>query len=114
MWPGSARAASGRPARHAAGKRRRPVDRDEARRLLADGLRPCTHCRPAICLNVIGLSDGFAPAYSPTPPERPRRCTPRSPTTDDRPDPSAPTCAWVTKSDPAPPASFSALHLNGQ
>ncbi|MFI5821338.1 DUF6233 domain-containing protein [Streptomyces rishiriensis] len=29
-----------------AGKRRRPLGRDEARRLLAGGLRPCTHCRP--------------------------------------------------------------------
>ncbi|WP_055712058.1 DUF6233 domain-containing protein [Streptomyces torulosus] len=31
---------------YAAGKRRRPVDRDEARRLLASGLRACRHCRP--------------------------------------------------------------------
>ncbi|MFF3313002.1 DUF6233 domain-containing protein [Streptomyces sp. NPDC002952] len=31
---------------YAAGKRRRPVDTEEARRLLAAGLRPCTHCEP--------------------------------------------------------------------
>lgn len=31
---------------YAAGKRRRPVGRDEARRLLASGLRACTHCQP--------------------------------------------------------------------
>lgn len=38
------------------GKRRRPVDRDEARRLPADGLRACTHrhgpaarCRSLTC-----------------------------------------------------------------
>ncbi|MEU4878779.1 DUF6233 domain-containing protein, partial [Streptomyces sp. NPDC021608] len=47
---------------HAAGKRRRPVDRDEARRLLADGLRACTHCRPDTRLNVIDLSRGPTPA----------------------------------------------------
>ncbi|MFI6567136.1 DUF6233 domain-containing protein [Streptomyces sp. NPDC050534] len=29
-----------------AGKRRRTTGRDEARRLLADGLRACTHRRP--------------------------------------------------------------------
>ncbi|MFE7171307.1 DUF6233 domain-containing protein [Streptomyces sp. NPDC057616] len=27
-------------------RRRRTIGRDEARRLLADGLRACTHCRP--------------------------------------------------------------------
>ncbi|MFF3489527.1 DUF6233 domain-containing protein [Streptomyces sp. NPDC002701] len=29
---------------YAIGKRRRPVSRDEARRLLTAGLRACTHC----------------------------------------------------------------------
>ncbi|MBK3633115.1 hypothetical protein JHN52_09150, partial [Streptomyces sp. MBT97] len=47
---------------YAAGKRRRTVDRDRARRLLADGLRACTHCRPDTRLNVIDLSDGPTPA----------------------------------------------------
>ncbi|MER5753721.1 DUF6233 domain-containing protein [Streptomyces sp. NPDC002088] len=31
-----------------AGQRRRPVDREEARRLLATGLRACSHCQPDI------------------------------------------------------------------
>ncbi|MFF7647014.1 DUF6233 domain-containing protein [Streptomyces canus] len=38
---------------YAAGKRRRPVDRDEARRLLASGLPACTHCRPDQHLGII-------------------------------------------------------------
>ncbi|MFI9569547.1 DUF6233 domain-containing protein [Streptomyces rishiriensis] len=61
---------------YAAGKRRRPVGRDEARRLLADGLGACTHCRPDTRLNVIDLSDGPTPATASMPPEGPRRCTP--------------------------------------
>ncbi|MFF1606075.1 DUF6233 domain-containing protein [Streptomyces mirabilis] len=32
---------------YAAGKRRRPVPRDEARRLLTSGVRACTHCKPS-------------------------------------------------------------------
>jgi hypothetical protein len=35
-----------------AGKRRRPVDRDEARRLLTDGLHACSHCRPEARLDI--------------------------------------------------------------
>ncbi|MFE6977232.1 DUF6233 domain-containing protein [Streptomyces sp. NPDC057682] len=31
---------------YAAGKRRRAIDRDEARALLASGVRACTRCRP--------------------------------------------------------------------
>jgi len=31
---------------HMAGKRRRPVNRGEARRLLTGGLRACSYCRP--------------------------------------------------------------------
>ncbi|WAL93962.1 DUF6233 domain-containing protein [Streptomyces sp. Je 1-369] len=38
---------------HAAGKRRGPVTRDEARRALADGIRACTHCRPDTALGVL-------------------------------------------------------------
>ncbi|MBZ3904400.1 hypothetical protein J8M51_22515 [Streptomyces scabiei] len=38
---------------YAAGKRRRPVGRDEARRLLASGLRACTHCRPDQHLGIL-------------------------------------------------------------
>ncbi|USQ85949.1 DUF6233 domain-containing protein [Streptomyces phaeoluteigriseus] len=47
-----------------AGKRRRAVGRDEARRLLADGLRACTHCRPDAQLDIIDLSDGSTPHRS--------------------------------------------------
>ncbi|MFH8610977.1 DUF6233 domain-containing protein [Streptomyces sp. NPDC018029] len=38
---------------YAAGKRRRPVTRDEARRLLADGIRACTHCEIAVELRML-------------------------------------------------------------
>ncbi|MGW2113234.1 DUF6233 domain-containing protein [Streptomyces sp. NPDC001948] len=38
----------------AAGKRRRVIDRDQARALLADGVRACTHCRPDTALGVLG------------------------------------------------------------
>ncbi|MFF4401655.1 DUF6233 domain-containing protein [Streptomyces sp. NPDC001480] len=37
------------------GKRRRPVEQDEARRLLADGTSACTHCRPDAHLGIIDL-----------------------------------------------------------
>lgn len=39
---------------HAAGKRRRAIDRDQARALLADGIRACAHCRPDTSLGVLG------------------------------------------------------------
>ncbi|MEU2556814.1 DUF6233 domain-containing protein [Streptomyces sp. NPDC013313] len=38
-----------------AGSRRRPVERDEVRRLLADGTSACFHCRPDTDLGIIGL-----------------------------------------------------------
>ncbi|MDW8809014.1 DUF6233 domain-containing protein [Streptomyces scabiei] len=38
---------------YAAGKRRRSVDRDEARRLLAAGLPACTHCHPGQHLGIL-------------------------------------------------------------
>lgn len=41
---------------HMAGKRHRPVDRDEARRLLATGLTACGHCRPDSLLGITDLS----------------------------------------------------------
>ncbi|MFF1542166.1 DUF6233 domain-containing protein [Streptomyces sp. NPDC058291] len=44
-----------------AGKRWRPVGRDEARRLIAGGLRPCTHCRPDTELDIIDLPHGPTP-----------------------------------------------------
>lgn len=37
---------------YAAGNRRRTVGRDEARRLLAEGLRACTHCEPDLHLGM--------------------------------------------------------------
>ncbi|MDQ0946320.1 hypothetical protein QFZ24_000243 [Streptomyces phaeochromogenes] len=40
---------------YAAGKRRRPVSRDEARRLLASGVRACSHCQPDTALNILDL-----------------------------------------------------------
>ncbi|MDP5315294.1 DUF6233 domain-containing protein [Streptomyces poriferorum] len=39
---------------YAAGKRRRVIDRDQARALLSDGIRTCTHCRPDTNLGVLG------------------------------------------------------------
>ncbi|MCX4617785.1 DUF6233 domain-containing protein [Streptomyces mirabilis] len=38
---------------YAAGKRRRPVPRDEARRLLTSGVRACTHCKPNAHLRIL-------------------------------------------------------------
>ncbi|MET7596987.1 MULTISPECIES: DUF6233 domain-containing protein [unclassified Streptomyces] len=38
---------------YAAGKRRRPVSREEARSLLASGLRACTHCEPQLELGIL-------------------------------------------------------------
>ncbi|MEU9522796.1 DUF6233 domain-containing protein [Streptomyces sp. NPDC048224] len=38
---------------HMAGERRRAVNRTEARRLIAEGLKACGHCRPDVELNVI-------------------------------------------------------------
>ncbi|MFE0420668.1 DUF6233 domain-containing protein, partial [Streptomyces tendae] len=37
------------------GKRRRPVDRDEARRLLTEGLEVRDHCQPDIQLHILDL-----------------------------------------------------------
>nr|WP_237557731.1 DUF6233 domain-containing protein [Streptomyces sp. SID5470] len=42
---------------HMIGSRRRPISRDEARRLLADGLRACTHCQPGTQLHIIDLAN---------------------------------------------------------
>ncbi|MFF0736449.1 DUF6233 domain-containing protein [Streptomyces chartreusis] len=39
-----------------AGKRRRAVSRDEARRLLAAGLEACTHCEPGTRLHILDLA----------------------------------------------------------
>ncbi|MEU1465930.1 DUF6233 domain-containing protein [Streptomyces sp. NPDC005727] len=43
-----------------AGKRRRPVEQDEARRLLADGTSACPHCRPDTGLGIVDLRQGSA------------------------------------------------------
>ncbi|MGV9758620.1 DUF6233 domain-containing protein [Streptomyces tricolor] len=53
-----------------AGKRRRPVGRDEARRLLADGTSACGHCRPDTAFGVFDLClrhrrGGVTPATGP-------------------------------------------------
>ncbi|WP_221772916.1 DUF6233 domain-containing protein [Streptomyces sp. WAC 05379] len=39
-----------------AGKRRRTVSRDEARRLLTAGLESCTHCQPDTQLHILDLA----------------------------------------------------------
>ncbi|MEV0186089.1 DUF6233 domain-containing protein [Streptomyces sp. NPDC050625] len=38
-----------------AGKRRRAVSHEEARRLLAAGLRACSHCQPDVRLHILDL-----------------------------------------------------------
>ena len=38
---------------YAAGNRRRAINRDEARRLLASGLPACPHCQPDIDLRIL-------------------------------------------------------------
>ncbi|MEU9356243.1 DUF6233 domain-containing protein [Streptomyces griseoloalbus] len=49
-----------------AGKRRRPVDREEARRLIAAGLKACGHCRPESRLGITDLSPRPAPSAAAT------------------------------------------------
>ena len=61
-----------------AGKRRRAVSRDEARRLIATGLRACSHCRPDTQLDIPGLPPPRPPADTRMPPERPSRLSPLS------------------------------------
>src|SRR5262245_46111104 len=39
-----------------AGKRRRTIEREEARRLIADGTSACSHCRPDTDLGIAGLA----------------------------------------------------------
>ncbi|MEU6337605.1 DUF6233 domain-containing protein [Streptomyces cellulosae] len=46
---------------HMAGTRHRPVDHDEARRLLATGLTACGHCRPDSLFGITELSSNPAP-----------------------------------------------------
>jgi len=41
---------------HMAGKRRREVGRDEARRLLTEGLQSCSHCQPDTQLHILELA----------------------------------------------------------
>ncbi|MCT9011667.1 DUF6233 domain-containing protein [Streptomyces rhizosphaerihabitans] len=50
---------------YAAGKRRCPVPRNEARRLLTSGVRACGHCQPDTALEVLDLSAG--PAFTTAP-----------------------------------------------
>ncbi|MGF0175876.1 DUF6233 domain-containing protein [Streptomyces sp. Marseille-Q5077] len=47
---------------HMAGKRRRTISRDEARRLLTAGLRGCTHCEPDARLRMDDLGARRRPA----------------------------------------------------
>ncbi|MHB9856707.1 DUF6233 domain-containing protein [Streptomyces sp. YIM S03343] len=51
---------------HLAGKRRRPVGQEEARRLLADGTGACTHCRPDTDLGITGLAPEAGHASRPS------------------------------------------------
>lgn len=39
---------------HMAGKRRRTISREQAVELLAQGVNPCTHCRPDTELGILG------------------------------------------------------------
>ncbi|MGW3029171.1 DUF6233 domain-containing protein [Streptomyces sp. NPDC001221] len=49
------------------GKRRRAVSCDEARRLLATGLRACSHCQPDARLNILDLRLRRRPGAAATP-----------------------------------------------
>ncbi|MER5905063.1 DUF6233 domain-containing protein [Streptomyces mirabilis] len=46
---------------YAAGKRRRPAPRDEARRLLTSGVRACTHCKPDAQLRILDTLRLYSP-----------------------------------------------------
>ncbi|MFE5923076.1 DUF6233 domain-containing protein [Streptomyces sp. NPDC056468] len=56
---------------HMAGKRRRAVSRDEARRLLAAGLPGCTHCEPDVRLRMDDLESPAPTARRRRPPTTP-------------------------------------------
>ncbi|WP_406102717.1 DUF6233 domain-containing protein [Streptomyces canus] len=56
---------------HMIGSRHRPVSRDEARRLLTEGLHACTHCQPDTQLHIIDLA-ARGPRARHRPPHRPR------------------------------------------
>jgi hypothetical protein len=71
------------------GKRRRPVDRGEARRLLAAGLAACTHCRPDAQLHIIDLA-------------APRAATPGAPVSAD-PEQTVQPCSPYGTHEEAPP-----------
>ncbi|MEV0186869.1 DUF6233 domain-containing protein [Streptomyces sp. NPDC050625] len=53
---------------HMAGERRRTVSHEEARRLLATGLRACSHCQPDVRLHILDLLAALAAAALPGPP----------------------------------------------
>ncbi|WP_333741627.1 DUF6233 domain-containing protein [Streptomyces sp. IBSBF 2806] len=67
---------------HAAGKRRRAVDRDEA---AASWPTACTHCRPDTRLNVIGLCRGATPTPYRCPSPQGHRPDEHSPAPGQRP-----------------------------
>lgn len=52
---------------HMAGHRRRPVSREEARRLLAAGLRACIHCQPDTRLHILDLAAPLGSARTAVP-----------------------------------------------
>ncbi|MCT9009142.1 DUF6233 domain-containing protein [Streptomyces rhizosphaerihabitans] len=52
---------------YTAGERRRPVPRDEARRLLTAGVRACGNCQPDTALQILDLSAGPDPSTSTCP-----------------------------------------------
>ncbi|MCX4853618.1 DUF6233 domain-containing protein [Streptomyces canus] len=68
------------PVKVHAGACRHPVSRDEARRLLADGLRACTHCRPDTRLHINDLAARGPRAHPPAPARIPVNA-PRPPST---------------------------------
>ncbi|WP_406130242.1 DUF6233 domain-containing protein [Streptomyces canus] len=88
---------------HMIGSRRRPVSRDEARRLLAEGLRACTHCQPDAQLHIIDLAAREATcAPSTTSPAPPRRLlTPAATPPAARPGAAAPVGPRPAPREPA-------------
>ncbi|WP_282088483.1 DUF6233 domain-containing protein [Streptomyces tendae] len=55
---------------HMAGSRRRPLDRDEARRLLTEGMKARGHCQPDVRLREVRAAPGTLVVDRPG---RPRR-----------------------------------------
>ncbi|GGX93940.1 DUF6233 domain-containing protein [Streptomyces fructofermentans] len=87
---------------HIAGRRRRAITRDEARTLLASGLRACSHCRPDTALDIVDLPKCPSRPRRPRPRHLDRLCAQPSPprSTDRHPGPPRPRPRFPSRPSP--------------